>query len=233
MPCLHPALRRRPKAMARRRPTRVAPVIASSRVTARRARSSRPRRYRCRYCSHVYDEALGDPDSGIAPGTRFGGLSFGYGQETRARFRAEFDVILIDGRDRVEERVERHLRVHGHAPVPGQPDHSGLLARVASRRPALQMPPLGTQLVDDEAVALETLQAIEREPDDARRGHARAIDHDAHGRRARLRNAVVDRGRRRWRGRPARAHPPNVAVGAPCAAGLCIMTDEEIEVEGS
>lgn len=30
-----------------------------------------PNRYRCRYCSHVYDEALGDPASGIAPGTRF------------------------------------------------------------------------------------------------------------------------------------------------------------------
>ena len=29
------------------------------------------RRYRCRYCSHVYDETLGDPDSGIAPGTRY------------------------------------------------------------------------------------------------------------------------------------------------------------------
>lgn len=29
------------------------------------------RRFRCRYCSHVYDEALGDPDSGVAPGTRF------------------------------------------------------------------------------------------------------------------------------------------------------------------
>lgn len=28
------------------------------------------KRYRCRYCSHVYDEAKGDPDSGIAPGTR-------------------------------------------------------------------------------------------------------------------------------------------------------------------
>jgi len=27
------------------------------------------RRYRCRYCSHIYDESLGDPDSGIAPGT--------------------------------------------------------------------------------------------------------------------------------------------------------------------
>lgn len=29
------------------------------------------RRYRCRYCSHVYDEALGDPAGGIAPGTRY------------------------------------------------------------------------------------------------------------------------------------------------------------------
>lgn len=29
------------------------------------------RRYRCRYCSHIYDEALGDPDRGIAPGTRY------------------------------------------------------------------------------------------------------------------------------------------------------------------
>ena len=36
----------------------------------------------------------------------------------------------------------------------GQPEHSGLLARVASRSPALQMPPLGTALVDEEAVAL-------------------------------------------------------------------------------
>ncbi len=33
--------------------------------------STANRRYRCRYCSHVYDEALGDADSGIAPGTRF------------------------------------------------------------------------------------------------------------------------------------------------------------------
>ena len=29
------------------------------------------RRYRCRYCAHIYDESQGDTDSGIAPGTRF------------------------------------------------------------------------------------------------------------------------------------------------------------------
>lgn len=29
------------------------------------------KRYICTLCGHVYDEALGDPDSGLAPGTRF------------------------------------------------------------------------------------------------------------------------------------------------------------------
>jgi hypothetical protein len=37
---------------------------------------------------------------------------------------------------------------------PGHADRSGLTQRVSSRYPALQMPPLGTELVDDEAVAL-------------------------------------------------------------------------------
>ena len=37
---------------------------------------------------------------------------------------------------------------------PGQPDRSGLLQRVASRYPALQMPPLGTEMVDREAADL-------------------------------------------------------------------------------
>lgn len=29
------------------------------------------RKWKCSFCSHVYDEALGDPDSGIARGTLF------------------------------------------------------------------------------------------------------------------------------------------------------------------
>jgi rubredoxin len=32
---------------------------------------SKTRKYRCLACSHVYDPAEGDPDSGIAPGTPF------------------------------------------------------------------------------------------------------------------------------------------------------------------
>ncbi len=38
--------------------------------------------------------------------------------------------------------------------VPGDPDASMLLARMASRHPVLQMPPLGTRIVDADAVAL-------------------------------------------------------------------------------
>lgn len=36
----------------------------------------------------------------------------------------------------------------------GNPDQSVVVARMASRNPVMQMPPLGTRLVDDEAVAL-------------------------------------------------------------------------------
>jgi len=38
--------------------------------------------------------------------------------------------------------------------VPGDPAHSLLIARVSSRVPTLQMPPMDTHLVDDEALAL-------------------------------------------------------------------------------
>jgi len=29
------------------------------------------KKYQCQECEHLYDEELGDPDSGIAPGTRW------------------------------------------------------------------------------------------------------------------------------------------------------------------
>ena len=32
------------------------------------------RRFACALCAHVYDEAEGDPASGVAPGTRFDDL---------------------------------------------------------------------------------------------------------------------------------------------------------------
>ena len=32
---------------------------------------ARSKKFRCLVCEHIYDPALGDPDSGIAPGTAF------------------------------------------------------------------------------------------------------------------------------------------------------------------
>jgi len=29
------------------------------------------RKFQCAICDHIYDEAAGDPDSGLAPGTRW------------------------------------------------------------------------------------------------------------------------------------------------------------------
>ena len=48
---------------------------------------------------------------------------------------------------------------------PGHPERSALLQRLSSRYPALQMPPLGTALVDEEAVALVTKWITELEAD--------------------------------------------------------------------
>lgn len=49
---------------------------------------------------------------------------------------------------------------------PGHPERSALLQRLSSRYPALQMPPLGTALVDDEAVALVIKWITELEADE-------------------------------------------------------------------
>jgi rubredoxin len=32
---------------------------------------SKARQYKCVICGHIYDEAKGDPDTGIAPGTKW------------------------------------------------------------------------------------------------------------------------------------------------------------------
>lgn len=51
------------------------------------------RRYRCRYCSHVYDEALGDSDSGIAPGTRFENIPDGWMCPECGAAKGDYDLI--------------------------------------------------------------------------------------------------------------------------------------------
>ena len=47
---------------------------------------------------------------------------------------------------------------------PQHPDRSALLKRIASRYPPLQMPPLGTELVDRQAVDLLARWIAESEP---------------------------------------------------------------------
>jgi hypothetical protein len=48
--------------------------------------------------------------------------------------------------------------------APGQPERSALLKRIASRYPPLQMPPLGTELIDRQAVELLSRWIAESEP---------------------------------------------------------------------
>lgn len=36
------------------------------------------KKYICKICGWIYDEAQGDPDNGIAPGTKFGDLPADY-----------------------------------------------------------------------------------------------------------------------------------------------------------
>ncbi len=57
--------------------------------------------------------------------------------------------------------VDTRTRFRGHglgtdAPLvaPGRPDASVLIARLRSRNPQTQMPPLGTQILDADALAL-------------------------------------------------------------------------------
>ena len=39
--------------------------------TNRIQKNKRMKKYRCTVCDYIYDPAVGDPDSGIAPGTAF------------------------------------------------------------------------------------------------------------------------------------------------------------------
>ena len=51
--------------------------------------------YRCPVCGYVYDETLGDPDNGIAPGTPFDHLPHDYCCETCETPMDEFRAITM------------------------------------------------------------------------------------------------------------------------------------------
>jgi len=51
------------------------------------------KKYRCAYCAHVYDEALGDPDTGIAPNTKFEDLPEDWSCPECGAMKSDFQLI--------------------------------------------------------------------------------------------------------------------------------------------
>lgn len=51
------------------------------------------RKYRCRYCSHIYDEELGDPATGLAPGTRYEDIPEEWSCPECGAMKADYDLI--------------------------------------------------------------------------------------------------------------------------------------------
>ena len=51
------------------------------------------KKYRCKVCGWIYDEAKGDPDNGIAPGTRFEDLPSEFICPLCGAPKEEFEVV--------------------------------------------------------------------------------------------------------------------------------------------
>lgn len=51
------------------------------------------KKYRCKVCGWIYDEAKGDPDNGIAPGTRFEDLPAEFICPLCGALKEEFEVV--------------------------------------------------------------------------------------------------------------------------------------------
>src|SRR5208337_2067055 len=69
------AMRQGPAGTARARPRRATRGALSAcelgRIESYSNRPSAMKKYMCLICGHIYDEALGDPDTGVAPGTKW------------------------------------------------------------------------------------------------------------------------------------------------------------------
>jgi rubredoxin len=50
-------------------------------------------KYRCVVCGHIYDPAVGDPDSGIAAGTPFGALPEDWSCPDCGAVKADFEPL--------------------------------------------------------------------------------------------------------------------------------------------
>jgi rubredoxin---NAD+ reductase len=57
------------------------------------AGSGEYRQYSCLFCGHIYDEEEGDPDSGIAPGTRWDDITDDWCCPMCSAGKADFELI--------------------------------------------------------------------------------------------------------------------------------------------
>ena len=51
------------------------------------------KRWRCTVCGHIYDPALGDPDTGVPPGTPFENLPADWACPDCGATKADFEVM--------------------------------------------------------------------------------------------------------------------------------------------
>lgn len=54
------------------------------------------KRWQCMLCAYIYDEALGDPDSGIEPGTRWEDIPDDWSCPECGASKMEFVMVEID-----------------------------------------------------------------------------------------------------------------------------------------
>lgn len=53
------------------------------------------KKYKCQICDWIYDEALGDPDGGIAPGTKWEDIPDDWVCPVCAVSKSQFDMVEI------------------------------------------------------------------------------------------------------------------------------------------
>ena len=53
------------------------------------------KKYVCQICSHIYDPALGDPDSGIAPGTRWDDIPDDWSCPDCGAAKSDFEMVEV------------------------------------------------------------------------------------------------------------------------------------------
>jgi rubredoxin len=51
--------------------------------------------WQCRTCGYIYDEAAGDPDEGLAPGTRWEDIPQDFRCPLCGTAKADFDMVEI------------------------------------------------------------------------------------------------------------------------------------------